>query len=131
MITGAHTIVYAGDAEATRRFFRDVLELPHVDDGGGWLIFALPPGELGVHPTEDSTSAGRHELYLTCDDIDATVRELTARGVEFVSEITDEGWGRLTAFRLPGGGVMGLYEPRHSTAFGLEAAPSPNSPAEG
>jgi predicted enzyme related to lactoylglutathione lyase len=87
-----------------------VVELPSVDAGGGWLIFAAPPAELAAHPSEGDP---RHELYLMCDDIEATVAALTARGVELSGEITDAGWGLLTAIRLPGGGELGLYEPRH------------------
>ncbi len=116
MIIGAHNIVYAEDADATRSFFRDTLDLQHVDAGNGWLIFRLPPAELAVHPTGTDTS-GRHELYLVCDDISATVEDLKARGVELVSEVSDQGWGLLTAIRIPGSGTMGLYEPRHPTAF--------------
>ncbi|MGI5131156.1 VOC family protein [Pseudonocardia sp. CA-107938] len=114
MITGTHAIIYNKDAQALRSFFRDVLEFDSVDSGDGWLIFALPPAELGIHPTE---TTGMHELYLQCDDIDATVKELEAKGVEFVRPIEDAGWGLLTAMRTPGGGELGLYEPRH---------PSPN-----
>ena len=121
MIDGAHVIVYAEDAEALRAFFRDVLELPWVDAGGDWPIFALPPAEIAAHPAESGTSDAshraatpyRHELYLTCDDIEATVGELTAKGVEFAGPVTDQGWGLLTAVKLPGGGELGLYEPRH------------------
>jgi hypothetical protein len=93
-----------------------VLDLPSVDAGGGWLIFALPPAELAAHPTE---GAARQELYLMCDDLRATVEDLTEKGVEFTREISDEGFGRLTAFRLPSGGEIALYEPGH---------PSPLSP---
>jgi catechol 2,3-dioxygenase-like lactoylglutathione lyase family enzyme len=108
VITGAHAIVFSADAEADRAFFRDVLGFDSVDAGGGWLIFALPPAELAVHP-----GPAEHRLYLMCDDVAGTVEELRGRGVELVREVSDEGWGLLTAIRLPGGGELGLYEPRH------------------
>jgi catechol 2,3-dioxygenase-like lactoylglutathione lyase family enzyme len=114
VIRGAHTILYSSDAEADREFLRDVLGFPHVDAGGGWLIFRLPPGEVAVHPAETS---GAVELYLVCDDVEATVAELTAGGVRFEQPVSDQGWGRLTELRLPGGGRIGLYEARHPTAF--------------
>ena len=110
MITGLHSIVYASDADAARAFFRDVLEFPHVDAGDGWLIFRAPPAELAVHPGESS-----HELYLMCDDIEATVADLTAKGVEFTTPVTDRGWGLLTTLTVPGAGTLGLYEPRHES----------------
>jgi predicted enzyme related to lactoylglutathione lyase len=116
MIIGAHSIIYAEDAERTRAFIRDVLGFPFVDAHAGWLIFKLPPGELGIHPVEPSGS-GRHELYLMCDDIDATVADLKARGVEFRGDITHAGFGRLATLQLPGGGELGLYEPRHPMAI--------------
>ena len=112
MITGAHSIIYTTDPDGVRAFFRDVLELPSVDAGHGWLIFALPPAEVAAHPTED---APRCELYLMCDDIRSTVAELEAKGVEFVRPIAEERWGLVTAIKLPGGGELGLYEPRHPT----------------
>ena len=108
MITGAHTILYSPDADALRAFFRDVLELPAVDAGGGWLIFGLPPAELAAHPGEQSGS----ELYLMCDDLEATMAELRAKGVE-LGPVSDQGWGRVTTIALPDGGELGLYEPRH------------------
>jgi hypothetical protein len=114
MIRGAHAILYSSDAEADRTFLSDVLGLPHVDAGGGWLIFRLPPAEVAVHPAETS---GAVELYLVCDDVEGTVGELTGRGVVFESPVTDQGWGLLTTLRLPGGGRLGLYEARHPTAF--------------
>jgi catechol 2,3-dioxygenase-like lactoylglutathione lyase family enzyme len=110
MITGAHAIVYSSDADADRAFFRDVLGFPSVDAGGGWLIFALPPAELAAHPAD---AGGRHELYLMCDEIESTVAELQAKGVEFTAPVSDEGFGLLTSLKLPGGGELGLYEPRH------------------
>ena len=114
MITGAHAIIYSEDPEATRAFLRDKLGFSRsVDAGGGWLIFALPPAELAVHP---EASGGRHELYLMCDDIHATVAQLQAEGVEFTSPVTDQRWGLLTSLKLPGGGELGLYEPRHPLA---------------
>jgi catechol 2,3-dioxygenase-like lactoylglutathione lyase family enzyme len=112
MITGAHAVVFSRDADALRGFFRDVLGFPSVDAGGGWLIFALPPAELAAHPAEED---GRHELYLMCDDVHATVAELEGKGVEFSRPVTDEGFGLMTAIKLPGGGELGLYEPRHPT----------------
>ena len=120
MILGTHTILYAEGAEDARAFFRDVLGLGSVDAGEGWLIFALPPGELGVHPIEAGGSGG-HELYLVCDDIGRTVEELRGKGVEFVGDVTDQGWGLLTSLRIPGGGELGLYEPRHPTALQLQS----------
>jgi len=110
VITGVHAIIFTRDAEADRAFFRDVLDLPSVDAGGGWLIFALPPAELAAHPTEGTA---RQELYLMCDDVHATVDELTEKGVEFTREVSDEGFGLMTALRLPGGGELALYEPQH------------------
>jgi hypothetical protein len=112
VITGVHAIIFTRDAEGVRAFLRDVLELPSVDAGGGWLIFALPPAELAAHPAEED---GRHELYLMCDDIRATVAELKAKGVEVSDEISDEGFGMMTSLVLPGGGELALYEPRHAT----------------
>ena len=116
MIIGAHAIIFAKDADRTRAFVRDVLGFGSVDAGGGWLIFKLPPAELGIHPTEHGDS-GRHELYLMCDDIEGTVRELKGKGVEFSGEITDAGFGRLISVKVPGGGEIGLYEPRHPMAI--------------
>ena len=119
MITGAHAIIYSADADGVRAFFRDVLELPGVDAGHGWLIFALPPAEIAAHPTgsagaaHPTDSGGRQEIYLMCDDIQATVAELEAKGVEFTGPIAEERWGLVTAIRLPGGVELGLYEPRH------------------
>jgi catechol 2,3-dioxygenase-like lactoylglutathione lyase family enzyme len=113
VITGAHVTVFAQDAEAARAFFRDVLGLHTVDAGGGWLIFALPPAEVAMHPDE---VGGRHELYLMCDDIHATVEELRGKGVEFAGEVSDEGWGLMARIQVPGMGELGLYEPRHPTA---------------
>jgi catechol 2,3-dioxygenase-like lactoylglutathione lyase family enzyme len=110
VITGAHAIVYSRDADADRAFFRDVLGFPSVDAGGGWLIFALPSAELAAHPAD---AGGRHELYLMCDEIESTVAELQAKGVEFTAPVSDEGFGLLTSLKLPGGGELGLYEPRH------------------
>ena len=114
MFIGAHTVIYSERAEQLRVFLRDVLELGSLDVGHGWLIFALPPGELAVHPTEGTT---RHELYLMCDDIAATVRRLEAKGVEFTRPVTEQRWGRLTAIRLPDGSELGIYQPRHPTAL--------------
>ena len=114
MISGSHVIVYSRDADADRSFFRDVLQLPSVDAGGGWLIFALPPAEVAVHPGEKNDV---HELYLTCADLDATMGELKAHGI-LCDEPTQERWGIRTAIRLPGGGRLGLYQPQHPTATG-------------
>jgi predicted enzyme related to lactoylglutathione lyase len=125
MITGAHAIIYAQDAELARAFFRDTLEWPYVDNHGGWLIFQLPPAELGIHPSgrsgQPATGApsGHHEVYLMCDDITATVSALAARGVEFTGPVEDQGFGRLVNLRVPGAGEIGLYEPRHKTAYDM------------
>jgi catechol 2,3-dioxygenase-like lactoylglutathione lyase family enzyme len=131
MITGSHAIIYTEDAEAARTFFRDVLELPSVDVGGGWLIFQLPPAELGVHPAGDPEPAnGRHELFLLCDDIGATMGKLAAKGVEFTSAVSEQAWGLLTTLRVPGGGEIGLYQPLHPTAFDRPTADGGTAPAE-
>ena len=110
MITGAHAIIFSKDADAVRSFLRDALGFPSVDAGGGWLIFALPPAELAAHPTDE---APKRELYLMCDDIHATVAELKDKGVEFSRPISDERFGLITAMKLPGGGELALYEPKH------------------
>ena len=110
MINGAHAILYSHDADATRAALARVLGTRSVDAGGGWLIFALPPAEVAVHP---ATNGGKAELYLLCDDVEATVAALGAAGIEVSTPITDQGWGLLTAIRLPSGAELGLYEPRH------------------
>jgi len=122
VITSTHAIIFAEDAATARVFFRDVLQLPSIDANGGWLIFKLPPAELGIHPAGGPDSAapnGHHELYLMCEDIEATVADLTARGVHFTAPIEDQGFGRLTRFRVPGAAEIGLYQPSHPTAHDL------------
>jgi predicted enzyme related to lactoylglutathione lyase len=114
MITGVHALIYTKEADEVRAFFRDVLEWHTVDAGEGWLIFAMPPAELGIHPSDDEAS---HELYLMCDDLNATLAQLRAKGVQIAREISDQGWGLVSAIRLPGGGELGIYEPRHPTAL--------------
>jgi catechol 2,3-dioxygenase-like lactoylglutathione lyase family enzyme len=109
LISGLHAIIYTRDAEADRAFFRDVLGFASVDAGEGWLIFAAPPAELAFHPAE---SNGKHELYLMCDDVEAEVARLSRKAVK-CDAISDQGWGLVTAIELPGGGRLGLYEPRH------------------
>lgn len=120
MITGTHAIIFTEDAEGTRAFFRDVLELPYVDAHDGWLIFKLPPAELGIHPSEGPVLGNAsHEVFLMCDDVEATVADLTAKGVEFTTPIENQGFGLMTRLRIPGGGTLGLYQPRHQTAYDL------------
>jgi predicted enzyme related to lactoylglutathione lyase len=118
MIIGVHAIVFSAQAERVRTFFADVLGMSSADAGGGWLIFALPPAELAVHPAE----AASHELYLMCDDIHATLAELTAKGVEVAGEVSDQGWGLLAALRLPDGAELGIYQPKHPSPI----VPGPN-----
>lgn len=112
MIFGAHVIVYSQDAAADRAFFQDVLGFSSVDAGHGWLIFALPPAELAAHPAEEN---GRHELDFMCDDLQSEMSALAEKGVH-CSEVQEERWGSLTRIRLPGGGEVGLYQPRHPSA---------------
>jgi hypothetical protein len=113
---GSHIIVSSDAPEADRAFFAEVLGRPHVDAGGGWLIFELPPAELAVHPGNGPTG---HSLYFMCEDLPATMSDLQAKGVEFTGEISEQRWGRLTHFRLPGGSEVGLYEPHHPLAVRL------------
>jgi hypothetical protein len=115
VITGAHAILYSSDAEADRAFLRDLLGTATVDAGGGWLILALPPAEVAVHPTDGPP---HHELYLLCDDIETTVADLAARGIGVEAGISDQGWGRLVTLLLPSGAALGVYEPRHPVAAG-------------
>ncbi|MFU8853619.1 VOC family protein [Micromonospora sp. SL1-18] len=107
-------IIYSRDPEADRAFFQDALDYHHVDAGHGWLIFKLPPAELAMHPTEGEPA---HEIFLLCDDVAATMADLAAKGVKFTIPVTEERWGLRTALRLPGGGELGLYEPRHPVAI--------------
>ena len=115
MIFGAHVIVYSKDVTADRAFFRDVLGFSHVNAGHGWLIFALPPGEVAVHPDEAND---RHELYLMCDDLKAEIAALAAKGVR-CSGVEEARWGSIARIVLPGGGRVGLYQPKHPTALAL------------
>ncbi len=118
-ITGVHALLYTSEPEAVRGVLRDVFGWRPVDAGEGWLIFALPPAELGVHPAEGPTYEGgtRHQLTLMCDDIAATVAELREKGLEVRGEPVDEGWGITTTLVLPGDLDVMLYEPRHPTAI--------------
>jgi catechol 2,3-dioxygenase-like lactoylglutathione lyase family enzyme len=122
VITGVHAVVFSPAAEQVRAFFADVLGMPGVDAGGGWPVFALPPAELAVHPAD---GLSRHELYLMCDDIHATLAELRGKGAEVVREVSSQGWGLLAAIRLPDGSELPLYQPRHpSPAPPLTRPPS-------
>jgi hypothetical protein len=118
MISGTHMIIYSTDAEADRAFFRDILHFPAVDAGEGWLIFALPPAEIAVHPAAEING---HEIYLMCEDVGATVTELKSHGIKCAA-VTDEGWGLLTHISLPSGDKLCLYQPRHPVAFESAAA---------
>ena len=112
MINAVHAIIFTRDADGVRTFLRDVLGFPSVDAGEGWPIFALPPAELAAHPTD---TAGHHELYVMCDDIETTIGELEQKGVEVSRPISEERWGRVVAIRLPDGSDLGLYQPLHPT----------------
>ena len=116
MISGAHVIIYSKDADRDREFFRDVLEFKSVDAGHGWLIFSLPPAEGAFHPAEKN---GAQELYFMCDDLKTEMASLAKKGVK-CSEVHQERWGSITKMRLPGGGELGLYQPKHPTALGLK-----------
>lgn len=118
MITGVHALIYTNEAEKLRAFFRDVLQMPNVDAGHGWLIFTLPPAELGIHPKDPNDSRlTTHQFYLMCDDINETMKELQARGVEFARPVSDQGFGLVSAIKLPGGGELGIYQPKHPVAL--------------
>jgi len=119
MIFGVHTILYSKKAEAVRAFFRDVLGFPSVDAGGGWLVFAAPPGELSIHPAD--THVHRDQLYLMCADVKAEMARLQAKGVEFSTPITDQEWGLVTQLKLPDGETLGLYQPKHPMAIRMSA----------
>jgi len=110
MIIGAHSVIYSTNPDADRAFLRDVLKLPNVDVGGGWLIFGLPPAEVAVHPSEKNNV---HEFFLMCDDLNAFIAEMGEKGVA-CGEVHQERWGALTEVMLPGGGKLGVYQPRHA-----------------
>jgi hypothetical protein len=126
MINGAHLLLYSRDPDADRAFFRDILGFPSIDAGEGWLIFAMPPAELGIHPG-DGNFVERHAehdlsgtiVYLMCDNLQQTVDSLKSKGVQ-IAAITQAGWGVTTSICLPGGGGLGLYQPRHATALNLK-----------
>ena len=116
MISGAHVVVYSKNAEADRAFFRNVLGFKSVDAGHGWLVFALPPGEAAFHPSDEN---GAHELYFICEDLKAEMASLAKKDVKF-SEVQQARWGSITKMHLPGGGAVGLYQPKHPLAIGLK-----------
>jgi hypothetical protein len=118
MIIGAHSIIYSKKPDADREFLRDVLKMPNVDVGGGWLIFGLPPSEVAVHPSEENDV---HEFYLMCEDVKAFVKEMKKRKIE-CEPIQSMGWGSLTQVKLPGGGKLGVYQPRHARPKAMKAA---------
>ncbi len=118
MIIGGHSIIYSANAEADRAFLRDVLKLPHVDVGRGWLIFGLPPAELAVHPADGSD---RHEFYFMCDDVKAFVSEMSKHEIACAA-VQDQGYGLVTSVTLPGGGKLGVYQPRHARPTPMGAA---------
>ncbi len=126
MIVGAHSIIYSTNPEADRAFLRDVLKLPHVDVGGGWLIFGLPPAEVAVHPSNNNDV---HEFYLMCDNIKSFIGEMKKHQIT-CSEIENQGWGALTKISLPGGGRIGVYQPRHSRPKAMKPSASTARPKQ-
>jgi len=127
MIIGGHSIIYSTSPEADRAFLRDVVKLPSVDVGGGWLIFGLPPAEVAVHPSDRNDV---HQFYLMCDDIEVLVKEMTSRNVA-CGPVQDQGWGLLTHVVLPGGGTLGIYQPRHPRPRPLRLAKTARKRANG
>lgn len=121
MIFGVHALIYAREAERVREFFRDVLEWPFVDAGHGWLIFAMPPSEVGIHPAM-ADAPQDHQIYLMTQDVKAAVKKLEKLGLQ-CAPVRDAGFGLLTSFELPGGGPIGMYQPRHPIAAGKKARP--------
>jgi len=121
MIIGAHSIIYSTKPEVDREFLRDVLEFPSVDVGGGWLIFGLPPAEVAVHPSEENDV---HEFYLMCEDVEALIGRMRGVGVA-CSPVQNQGWGMLTHVTLPGGGKLGIYQPRHARPKAMKAGKRP------
>jgi hypothetical protein len=124
VINGFHSLIYSDDPESTRAFLRDVLGWSSVDAGGGWLIFKTPPSEVGVHPSQSEAgeqwaTVPHHEVSMLCDDIEATIDELRAKGVDVDTDVRDESFGRVSSLRVPGAGSMMLYEPRHALAYEL------------
>src|SRR5262245_28924879 len=126
MIIGAHTIIYSTSPDADRACVRDVIKLTNVDVGGGWLIFGLPPAEVAVHPSDKNDV---HEFYLMCDDVKAFIAEMKKGGI-VCSTAQDERWGLLTQLTLPGGGKVGVYEPRHARPKAMRAGRQPTKPAK-
>ncbi len=127
MIIGAHSIIYSTSPEADRVFLRDVLKLPHVDVGGGWLIFGLPPAEVAVHPSDQND---QHEFYLMCENVKAFVAEMLKHGIA-CDPIQNAGWGLVTQLTLPGGGKLGVYQPRHARPKAMRAGPETQKAAAG
>jgi catechol 2,3-dioxygenase-like lactoylglutathione lyase family enzyme len=123
MIRAAHVIIYSKNADADRAFFRDVLRYPSVDAGHGWLIFALPPAELAVHPSDENDT---HELYFICDDVHALIAEMKTKGFE-CSPVDEQRWGSITRLTLPGGGKIGIYQPKHPSPLPMRPATPPRS----
>jgi hypothetical protein len=117
MIIGAHSIIYSTDPDGDRAFFRDVLRLTNVDVGDGWLIFGLPPAEVAVHPSDTNDT---HEFYLMCDDVETFVAEMKQRNIA-CGPVQNQGWGLLTQLTLPGGGKLGVYQPRHARPKAMDA----------
>ena len=115
MITGLHALIYTTEPDAARAFFRDTLGFDSVDAGEGWLIFAMPPAELGVHPTDEGAA---HELCFLCDDVEATIADLERKGVEFTQPVEDQGFGLVTRMKIPGGEIS-LYQPRHPSPIAV------------
>jgi hypothetical protein len=116
MTSGIHIVIYSKNAEADKAFFKDILKLTSVDVGHGWLIFGLPPSELAVHPSSDTE---HHEIYLMCDDIKAFVQQMQKQKIE-CGEVQNQGWGQLVQLTLPGGGKLGVYQPRHARPEGMK-----------
>lgn len=126
MIIGAHSIIYSTNPEADRAFLRDVLKLPNVDVGDGWLIFGLPPAEVAVHPSDENDV---HEFYLMCDDIEAFIAEMKKHNIA-CTPVQNQGWGLLMQVKLPGGGKLGVYQPRHARPRAMSARKAAKKPAK-
>lgn len=124
MIRGLHGMFYSSQADELRAFLRDKLRLPHSDVGGGWLIFDVPEADIGVHPVEELSYSGTHDISFWCDDIEGTVADMRSRGVEFEGEVSNQGWGSSITFTMPGGVRVQLYQPRYQKTTRAKAKPA-------